>query len=115
MPPSRTRMLEPAASTRTGIVGSSRVRKYDRSLSSAGSNNTCAGPPVLNQAKPAIGAWLARDPRRPGISAASFGAMSGRTAALFLRGDSGIEGRFRRELARQRLRPLGDIARAKED
>ena len=41
--------------------------------------------------------------------------MSGRIAGLSLCGDSGIEHRFRRELARQRVRPLGDIARAKED
>src|ERR1700730_5052540 len=109
MPPSRTRMLEPAPSTRTGIAGSSRARKYERSFSSAGSNSTCAGPPVLNQDKPAIGALPTRDPRRLGICAASFGAKSAS------RGDSGIGHRFRRELARQRVRPLGDIARAKED
>ena len=41
--------------------------------------------------------------------------MSGRIAGVSLRGDSGIEHRFRRELARQRVCPLGDIARAKED
>src|ERR1700730_1752837 len=115
MPPSRTRMLEPAPSVRTGIARSSRVRKYERSRSSAGSNSTCAGPPVLNQDKPAIGALLARDPRRPGIRARSSGVTSGRVEGRALSRERSIAPRFRRELARQRVCPLGDIARAKED
>src|SRR3977135_2582423 len=115
MPPSRTRTLERGPRTRAEIAGSSRARKYERSLSSAGSNSTCAEPPVLNHDKPAIGAWLAREPRRPGLCATSFGAMSGRMAGVFLCGEGSIEGRFSRELARQRLRPLRDIARAKKN
>src|SRR5262252_8125756 len=125
-PPSRTMRLEPRLMTMTGISGGSCARTYDRSCSSSGMNNTCAGPPTRNHVSSA-NCWLAMSrPRRSGRRERRSGRMSGNTTVWFISKDVNFSRAprlhppsawsrrrtQRRQLARQRVGPLGDAAGA---
>src|SRR5262245_58174010 len=107
-PPSRTIRFEPSPITVTGISAGRFARKYARSDSSSGMNNTCAGPPTRNHVSGASGSFAMSRPRSAGILAFRSGMMSGK----LIRPRSSRHRAERRKLARQRVGPLRDVAGA---
>src|ERR1700742_1093308 len=83
----------------------SRARKYARSSSSAGVNRICAGPPTRNHVNGPSNSLASRRPRSSGIAAFRSALMSGKLT-LFPQC---------LQFARQRVGPLRDVARAKQD